>query len=67
MQLTSVSSSSAMHGIAAPKRSLTWYFLWALVLVLLGGSWQGADMRPLDLLRDSGEPRWRWSRPCQWL
>jgi len=39
---------------AAPKRSLTWYFFWALVLIMLGGSWQGADMRPLDLVRDSG-------------
>jgi phosphonate transport system permease protein len=39
---------------AAPKRSLTWYFFWAFVLIVLAGSWQGADMRPLDLLRDSG-------------
>ncbi len=38
----------------APKRSLTWYVFWVLVLMLLAGSWQGADMRPLDLLRDSG-------------
>jgi phosphonate transport system permease protein len=43
-----------MSEAAAPKRSLTWYFFWALVLILLAGSWQGADMRPLDLLRDSG-------------
>lgn len=27
---------------------------WGLALALLAGSWQGADMRPLDLLRDSG-------------
>jgi phosphonate transport system permease protein len=27
---------------------------WAALLALLGASWQGADMRPLDLLRDSG-------------
>lgn len=39
---------------AAQKRSLTWYFFWAFVLILLAGSWQGADMRPLDLVRDSG-------------
>jgi phosphonate transport system permease protein len=39
---------------AAPKRSLTWYFLWAFVFIALAGSWQGADMRPLDLVRDSG-------------
>jgi phosphonate transport system permease protein len=29
-------------------------FGWGLVLALLAGSWQGADMRPLDLLRDAG-------------
>lgn len=27
---------------------------WGVVLALLAASWQGADMRPLDLLRDSG-------------
>jgi phosphonate transport system permease protein len=27
---------------------------WAITLALLTWSWQGADMRPLDLLRDSG-------------
>ena len=26
----------------------------ALLLLLLAGSWNGADMRPLDLIRDSG-------------
>ncbi len=40
--------------MALPKRSLAGYFFWALVLILLAGSWQGADMRPLDLIRDSG-------------
>jgi phosphonate transport system permease protein len=30
------------------------YFSWGLVLVLLAASWKGADMRPLDLWRDSG-------------
>lgn len=54
MQLTSVPPSIAMPGVAAPKRSLTWYLLWALMLALLAGSWKGADMRPLDLVRDSG-------------
>jgi phosphonate transport system permease protein len=28
-------------------------FGWGLALALLAGSWQGADMRPLDLLRDA--------------
>ncbi|MDT9002303.1 phosphonate ABC transporter, permease protein PhnE [Paucibacter sp. APW11] len=27
---------------------------WALLLALLAGSWRGADMRPLDLIRDAG-------------
>jgi phosphonate transport system permease protein len=27
---------------------------WGLLLALLAGSWHGADMRPLDLLRDAG-------------
>jgi phosphonate transport system permease protein len=39
---------------AAPTRSLAWYLCWAAFLLVLAGSWNGADMRPLDLLRDSG-------------
>lgn len=39
---------------STPKRSLIWYVGWGLLLVLLAASWQGADMRPMDLLRDSG-------------
>ncbi len=27
---------------------------WGLLALLLAGSWQGADMRPLDLVRDAG-------------
>jgi phosphonate transport system permease protein len=47
-------TSRAMPVAAVQKRSLTWYFFWAFVLILLAGSWRGADMRPLDLVRDSG-------------
>ncbi|MDD2545174.1 MAG: phosphonate ABC transporter, permease protein PhnE [Burkholderiaceae bacterium] len=47
-------SSIALAAAAAPKRSLTWYAAWGLLLLLLAASWEGADMRPLDLLRDSG-------------
>lgn len=47
-------SSMALAAAAAPKRSLTWYAGWGLLLLLLSASWQGADMRPMDLLRDSG-------------
>lgn len=28
--------------------------MWGVLLALLAGSWRGADMRPLDLLRDAG-------------
>lgn len=38
---------------AALKRSWTWYFSWASLLLLLAASWQGADMRPAELFRDS--------------
>lgn len=39
---------------AAPRRALAPLLLWGAVLALLAGSWRGADMRPLDLLRDAG-------------
>ncbi len=39
---------------ATVKRSLTWHMSWALLLLLLVASWQGADMRPAELFRDSG-------------
>jgi phosphonate transport system permease protein len=38
----------------APRSSLPVLLVWAVVLALLVMSWQGADMRPMDLLRDSG-------------
>ena len=37
-----------------PRRSLATMLVWGLVLALLVASWKGADMRPLDLVRDSG-------------
>jgi phosphonate transport system permease protein len=40
--------------VAAHKRSVVWYLGWAALLLLLAGSWNGADMRPLELVRDSG-------------
>lgn len=39
---------------SASKRSVAWYVCWTFFLLLLAGSWQGADMRPLELIRDSG-------------
>jgi phosphonate transport system permease protein len=38
----------------APRRSLVRPFGWAILLALLAASWKGADMRPVDLWRDSG-------------
>jgi phosphonate transport system permease protein len=38
---------------ARGKRSWSSLVLWAIVFVLLGAAWRGADMRPLDLLADS--------------
>lgn len=39
---------------AQQRQSLLQLFAWGVVLALLAASWQGADMRPLDLVRDSG-------------
>ena len=36
-----------------PRTPLSRLLLWGVVLALLAASWNGADMRPLDLLRDS--------------
>ena len=40
--------------IAAPKTSLLGLGAWGVLLALLAASWQGADLRPLDLVRDAG-------------
>ncbi|MEM5317927.1 phosphonate ABC transporter, permease protein PhnE [Paraburkholderia sp. JHI869] len=37
----------------AGKRSWSSLVLWAIVFVMLGVAWRGADMRPLDLFSDS--------------
>jgi phosphonate transport system permease protein len=37
-----------------PRSSPATLALWGLLLALLAGSWHGADMRPLDLIRDAG-------------
>lgn len=38
---------------APPGRDTVKLVCWGVLLALLAGSWQGADMRPLDLFRDS--------------
>ena len=37
----------------APRTNLLGLLGWGVLLALLAASWQGADMRPLDLIRDS--------------
>ena len=37
-----------------PRTSLRALLLWGGIAALLAASWKGADMRPLDLIRDSG-------------
>ncbi|CAN7723900.1 phosphonate ABC transporter, permease protein PhnE [Variovorax paradoxus] len=49
-----VRPSLALAASAAPKRSLAWQLSWAGLLILLAASWKGADMRPFELWRDSG-------------
>jgi phosphonate transport system permease protein len=39
--------------LVPPRTSLATQLTWVVVLMLLVWSWQGADMRPLDLWRDS--------------
>lgn len=45
---------SAPPGAALPRTGLPTLLGWGAVLALLAASWQGADMRPGDLVRDSG-------------
>ncbi|WP_322046015.1 phosphonate ABC transporter, permease protein PhnE [Paraburkholderia sp. J67] len=49
----SQTAAAAAAAAAVKKRSWSSLALWAIVFVLLGTAWQGADMRPLDLLADS--------------
>ncbi|WP_133646044.1 phosphonate ABC transporter, permease protein PhnE [Paraburkholderia flava] len=54
-RVTGNAASSATNGAAATgKRSWLSLVGWIVAIALLGLSWRGADMRPLDLLSDSG-------------
>ena len=39
---------------SAERPSLSYYLGWFLAFLLLAWAWQGAEIRPLDLVRDSG-------------
>jgi phosphonate transport system permease protein len=39
---------------AVPRASLASLLAWGILAALLAASWSGADMRPLDLVRDAG-------------
>ncbi len=53
--MTGVSAAALADPVAAlPRRSLGTLLAWGVALALLAGSWHGADMRPADLVRDSG-------------
>ena len=51
---SSIPMNRPLLATTAPKRNLAWQLSWAALLLLLLTSWKGADMRPLDLIRDSG-------------
>ncbi|UNG19577.1 phosphonate ABC transporter, permease protein PhnE [Stutzerimonas zhaodongensis] len=50
-----MTSLTAPTPVAAPQKH-SWFKLvgWGLFLALLGWSWQGAEMKPLTLIRDAG-------------
>jgi phosphonate transport system permease protein len=52
--MSASATQATLPSLAEHKHGLTWYAAWATVLLLLAASWNGADMRPLDLWRDSG-------------
>ncbi|MDF0605193.1 phosphonate ABC transporter, permease protein PhnE [Neisseriaceae bacterium TC5R-5] len=47
-------TTTPAHTAPPAKRSLVVQISWGLLLLLLAASWQGADIRPLDLWRDAG-------------
>ncbi len=44
----------AAPAASPPRASLQGLLMWGLLLALLAASWKGADMRPLELIRSSG-------------
>lgn len=46
--------AATLSTAAIPRANLGSLLIWGIVIALLATSWQGADMRPGDLVRDSG-------------
>ncbi len=51
---TPTSPATATAVASPPRTPVATLLAWGLLLALLAASWQGADMRPLDLWRDAG-------------
>ena len=51
---SSPASLAALARAARTQRGTGWYLGWAVLAMVLVLSWDGADMRPMELLRDSG-------------
>lgn len=56
MSMTSSSPANlaALAQAARTQRTTGWYLGWVALAIVLAVSWGGADMRPMELLRDSG-------------
>jgi phosphonate transport system permease protein len=52
--MTAVTTSTLARRVPPSRMSLPVMLAWAVMLALLIGSWNGADMRPLDLWHDKG-------------
>jgi phosphonate transport system permease protein len=50
----SMTATATTNNLPAPKRSWLSLFGWGLCFALLIWSWEGAEMRPLDLFADAG-------------
>jgi len=60
-QVSASSNADRLEGLLAQagagRSSWTTTIVWALVLLTLAWAWQGAEMRPLDLIRDADNMR----------
>ncbi|MBC7446303.1 MAG: phosphonate ABC transporter, permease protein PhnE [Polaromonas sp.] len=52
--VTLPAAPAAALALSLPKPGVLRLLSWGAVAALLAASWQGADLRPLDLVRDSG-------------